>query len=239
MNVVHTGQRSLRLRDVWLGLFPIAALLISWLSSSTRNGLEVANVALVLAIITLIAGSVRSDVGIVTSLVAAGSLNYFHTTPVHSFNITDKSDLLMVALLLTLGFVVSAITAQRVRRSVRQIHSENVRRSKETILQLLEAGLSVDDAWNRIVATLAHEFALLDATLITDFPSNLPVIGSRTSRLSDSDELIIPESGAVAEFADPRIGSGLLLMPRRGLGPVTVSRSLVWAFLDQVERFTK
>jgi len=57
---------------------------------------------------------------------------------------------------------------------------------------------------------------------------------SRRPELSDGD-LLLPETGAVLKFNDPRIQSVLLVTPHPGLGSLSVSRRTMHAFADHIE----
>jgi hypothetical protein len=186
-------------------VFPVVAVLISWSTSSIRESIGVANVALVLAIVTTCAALLRWEAGILTSLVAASTLNFFHTQPIRSFRITSGADLFMISLLMIIGLGVSFLTASRVRSAVQQF---------------------APDASN--------DLSKVDVRILRESPSNLPVVSRRTG-FSDDDELLLPETGAVLKFNDPRIQSVLLLKPRHGMGALRVSRRTMSTFADHVE----
>ena len=185
--------------------FPVVAVLISWSTSSIRENIGVANVALVLAIVTTCAALLRWEAGILTSLVAASTLNFFHTQPIRSFRITSGADLFMISLLMMIGLGVSFLTASRVRRAVQQF---------------------APDASN--------DLSKVTVQILPESPGNLPVV-SRRPGFSDDDELLLPETGAVLKFNDPRIQSVLLLTPRQGMGALRVSRRTMSTFADHVE----
>ena len=103
--------------------FPVLALLVALSTSSVTDSMEVANAALLLAVVIVTAALVDSIAGLSTAVAGALALNYFHTEPVHSLRITSRSDVVAVILLAALGIVVSAATAFRVSERVRQYHS--------------------------------------------------------------------------------------------------------------------
>lgn len=186
-------------------LFPLIAALLSWGTSSIRENIGVANVALVLAIITTCAAILQWEAGILTSLVAASTLNFFHTQPIRSFRITSGADLLMITLLMLIGLGVSFFTASRVRKVVEQFSTDT-----------------------------SNDLLKVDIQLLPALPAHFPVI-SRRREFSDDDVLLLPEAGAVLTFNDPRINSVLLLVPRQGLGALHVSRRTMITFADHVE----
>ena len=200
-----TSKQFVALQRASIIVFPLVAVLISWSTSSIRENIGVANIALVLAILTTCAALLRWEAGILTSLVAASTLNFFHTQPIRSFRITSGADLLMISLLMMIGLGVSFLTASRVRSAVQQF---------------------APDASN--------DLSKINVQILTELPNNLPVV-SRRPGFSDDDELLLPEAGAVLKFNDPRIQSVLLLTPRQGLGALRVSRRTMSTFADHVE----
>lgn len=200
-----TSKQFAALERASIIFFPVVAVLISWSTSSIRENIGVANVALVLAIVTTCAALLRWEAGILTSLVAASTLNFFHTQPIRSFRITSGADLFMISLLMMIGLGVSFLTASRVRRAVQQF---------------------APDASN--------DLSKVTVQILPESPGNLPVV-SRRPGFSDDDELLLPETGAVLKFNDPRIQSVLLLTPRQGMGALRVSRRTMSTFADHVE----
>jgi len=200
----RTSKQFIILEKAAVILFPVIAVIISWSTASVRESIGVANVALVLAIVTTCAALLRWEAGILTSLFAASTLNFFHTEPVRSFRITSQADLVMITLLMLIGLGVSSITASRVRRVAQQFHSDD-----------------------------ASDLLKVNIQLLQDVSTELPVI-SRRPELSDGD-LLLPETGAVIKFNDPRIQSVLLVTPHPGLGSLSVSRRTMHAFADHIE----
>ena len=201
-----TNKQYVALERTSVVIFPLVAVLISWSTSSIRENVGVANVALVLAIITTCAAMLRWDAGILTSLVAASTLNFFHTQPIRSFRITSGTDLLMITLLMLIGLGVSFLTASKVRNAVQQFSPD-----------------------------ASNDLSKVDVRLLQEYPANFPIIGRRSGS-SDEDELLLPETGAILKFSDPRIQSVLLLTPRQGLGALRVSRRTMAIFAAHVER---
>jgi len=202
----RTSTQFIILEKSSLILFPVIAVLISWSTASVRESIGVANVALVLAIVTTCAALLRWDAGILTSLVAASTLNFFHTEPVRSFRITSQADLVMITLLMLIGLGVSFITASRVRRVAQQFHSDD-----------------------------ASDLLKVNVQLLQDVTADLPVISRRPGLTEDADDLLLPETGAVIRFNDPRIQSVLLVTPHPGIGSLSVSRRTMHAFADHIE----
>ena len=204
MDTAHKQSNSLKRAS--LVVFPATAVIVSWSTSSIRETIGVANVALVLAIATTWAALLSWEAGVLTSLVSASTLNFFHTKPVRSFRITSRADLVMIALLMLIGLGVSFLTASRVRRVVRQFDSDT-----------------------------SSDLSKIDVRLLQEATSQFPIISRRLTSLDSDDVLLLPEGGAVMKFEDPRIQSVLLLTPRLGLGALQVSRRTMTSFADHVE----
>lgn len=200
------SKQLISLERASIVLFPVIAVIISWSTSSIRENIGVANVALVLAIVTTCAALLRWEAGILTSLVAASTLNFFHTQPIRSFRITSSADLMMISLLMLIGLGVSFLTASRVRHAVQQFNPE-----------------------------ASSDLLKVNVQLLAEAPPQFPVINRRTTTMESEDVLLIPESGAIMRFKDPRIQSVLLLAPRPGLGALRVSRRTMTTFADHVE----
>ena len=220
-------------------VFPAVALFVSWSTSSVRADLGVANLALGLAVLTTVAALRSWPVGVVTSVVSALSLNYFHTEPVHSLRIGSASDVVMVSLLASIGISVSASTAIRLRRHLvaieRQVEGEQRRR----LVELLSSPIAAADAWHAAVDACDHAIRLIEVELTPRDAPTLPVI-ARPARnpLDDTDHhstFVLPESGALVDFVDPRLPHRLRLSPIPDAGSLTVDRRTVFRLVDDIE----
>jgi K+-sensing histidine kinase KdpD len=213
---------------------PIVSLIISAATSSVRESLGVANVALGLAVLVTVVGMIHWPAGLSTSIAAAAGLTYFHTEPVGSLRITSGADITMVVLLVSFGVGVSLWTAVRVRGEVRwRVHGHATRLSGE-MFELLSEGCSVREVWERSIASSGAELSSLIAHLEFDPNPELPLIAT-SSTSGRANDLVIPEGGAAAEFADPRIRCRIVLTPTAGSGPVVARRSTIVNFIRQVE----
>lgn len=227
-----------RLSPFSVVVFPLVALTFSWATSSVTESIGVANLALVLAIITVTAGFIRWDAGVVTSVVAATTLNFFHTEPVHSLRMTDSSDLLMISLLLIIGIGVSAVTASKVSKSVKIITAEVSTSQKSELINTLSSPIPFSRAWSAAMQAEAEELHHVDVSLVSEIHTGIPVISRRSPTIptSDSDDkFVLPASGAIMKFSDPRLTNAVLFQPRQDIGSVRVSRKVVTAFVQQLE----
>jgi K+-sensing histidine kinase KdpD len=217
---------------------PIGVFAVAWATASVRQDMGIANVALLLAAITIVAALINSLAGLLTSVVAAMSLNYFHTEPVHSLRVSGGSDLLAIGLLAGIGVMVSAVTAIRVRRTAVARRGEHADLAAADLHASLIVGGPVVDVWDVAVAAAAAQFGLVDVRLVPAGAGRLPVVSRKPWDPKDmgADHLmLLPEGGAVVQFRDPRHGQQLVLTPRSGMGAVYIDRRVALVFADQIE----
>lgn len=225
----------------WLPLLvgPVAVVVVAAVTQSVREDMGIANVALVLAMVTVAAALSSFWAGLATSVVAAGALNYFHTEPVHSLRITSGSDLLAVSLLAAMGVGVSVATALRVRRTVVGRHADGAAAAARRLEAMLGTARPAVELWHGAIDAGAAQLANVDARLAHGGTASLPVIARRRRGIDDDSgehlSVTLPEGGAIVQFLDPRRTGQLVLSPRAGLGAVSVERRTVFAFADHLE----
>lgn len=238
--VLHPNQSQSRLRTVaQILILPAAIAIVALCTSSVREQMGLVNVALALAILTTISAMIDWKSGIIASFTAGLTLNYFHTAPVHSFRITAPGDIWMISLLTALGLFTSLMTAIRVRKVLQQHLSEQTNDISHSLLTRLFENRPVAEVWHESVDSLCSELTLVDVRIDVTPDLPLPVIARhKTSdqQLSPQPVVVLPECGAVVEFSNPAIRSHLVLTPRAGMGSVSIPRSVVFAFVDQIEQ---
>ena len=219
---------------------PPAAILAAWLMSQGKSGdggLTQANVALVMAALTVLFALVDWLAGLTTSVAAALALNYYHTEPFHTLRVTDSRDVLSIVLLLVLGLTVSAATAFRVRRGVHDIRAADAGAAADELRSTLVKNNPAPLVWSAAIATTANDLGLVLARVERSAPADIPTIGrpAGSYQLLDAD-LVLPVYGAALrlERRHPE-GRWLVLTPRDGLGPLTLDRRAVMAFADTIE----
>src|SRR5262245_57467439 len=219
---------------------PPAAILAAWLMSLGNDGdsgMTQANVALVMAVITVLFALVDWLAGVTTSVTAALALNYYHAPPLHTLRVTDSRDVLSIVLLAVLGLTVSAATAFRVRRDVHHIRAGDAGAAADAMRSMLAHDNAAPQVWSAAIATPANDLGLVLARVTRTAPANIPTIGrpAGSYQLLDAD-LVLPVYGAALrlERRHPE-GRWLVLTPRDGLGPLTLDRRAVMAFADTVE----
>src|SRR5436853_2825620 len=114
------NQHRLEGTGIDIGLGGLAPIVAGAALVAVRGHVDPANVALVLGIIVVVAGSVGGRAaGAVAALTAAASYDFFHTKPYLSLLIPDADDVEMTVLLLVLG-LISGQLAWRTRVAARQ-----------------------------------------------------------------------------------------------------------------------
>ena len=187
-----------------------------------------ANVALVLAAVCLVVGSISRVAGIVTAIAAGLALDFFHTEPLHSLRIHDRDEMLTVALLVLLGGLVSAVTTVRLRRFAHQSGEASRSASRERLEQLLAEGGPAVEIWHAAVdAAAANGLALVDTRPIAGRGQAAP----RVARDAESAMFLLPETGATVHGTQ----ATLLLTPRDGIGAVDIDRVAAIAFVDDID----
>jgi hypothetical protein len=217
-------------------LAPVVALALSWSTSSVRDDVGVANVALLLAVITVWAALSNAVLGVVTAVLAAVSLNVFHAEPVHSLRIDTTADAISVTLLAVIGLSVSAVTALRVRRTAAARSAAVSSGARVDLRGMLGELRPAAELWAAACTAAGDGLDLVGARLVDAPPADLAVV-ARTAQRSpvEPDVVVVPEAGAVVQFRDPRSMGCLLVVPLQHMGAVGIDRRALFAFADQVE----
>lgn len=214
---------------------PLVVIGIAWASTGVRDTMEIANVALVSAVITVAVATLSWKAGVTTSIAAALSLNYFHTEPVHSLRITSQSDLVAVVLLASIGIAVSVATALRIRLFAREHSAITASEHRSLLATASAADRSVAVVWVEAVKAACAGMSLVDCRIEPAGASKLPLIARQRMHPDDPTTFVLPEGGAVVAFAEPRATAQLTITPRPGIGSVVLERRVVFAFADQLE----
>lgn len=218
---------------------PVIAALVAWGLSLTNDGgasgVTQANVGLAMAVVTVAFATIDWVAGVTTSIVAALTLNFFHTQPYHTLRITDRRDVYSVLLLGALGLAVSAVTAARVRRGVTQLRRLDARRAGEELEGRLAHDRSASEVWIDSISACGNDLTLVMARLEPSEPGALPRIGRFTDH-PDSQMVSLPAVGAALQLVHRNsVGRWLILTPSVGMGPLEIDRRALFAFADALE----
>jgi Domain of unknown function (DUF4118) len=207
---------------------------VAWATSTANSDMSIANVALALAFVCVAAALVRPLAGFVTSAVAALALNYFHTTPVHSLRMTESDEIFTVVLLVLLGSAVSIATTTKVRAKIATYRSDESLAASRELQALLAHGGSLPAVWLTAVQSVGAQAGSIDVSLLPAAPRDVPLVSRRVPSGvgSDGDTVVVPETGAALPLPNGR--GALLLRPHAGLGAITVGRTMLLLFGDQL-----
>jgi hypothetical protein len=224
---------------VALAIGPAVALASAGLLELVRDDFGVANVALVLSFVVVLASLAGRAAGIVTAIAAAAGYNFFHTKPYHSLRISSGRDIATVALLVLIGAVVSEMGAWRRRAqaaSERRLHGA---RALEVVAAQLAEHASAEDVWQSVHAALRETLALAECRYETGPDPSRPVlprsgalIGKAMRFTSTGFEL--PDTGvAIAvRYAGKTFGH-IVAVPRQGAGSQRETRQVAVALADE------
>ncbi len=232
---------------------PATAILVAWLCSlpqdNTNNGLTIANVALIMVVVTVGFAVLDSIAGVTTSIVGALALNFFHTVPYRTLRITDRRDVYSVVLLGSLGLAVSSISALRVRRGIRSVRQATAENQGRQLAEILASKQPAPQIWVAAISASSSDLALVTAQLVANQPHGMAVV---RRRFHDGDDpmfglpsdgaalhLVVPGAGkheaATASGNPPSEGRWLIVSPRSGLGGFEIDRRAILAFADTIE----
>jgi hypothetical protein len=139
----------------------VAAVAVAGLLVSVRDWLGASNVALILAIVVVAAAMFGGlAAGVLTSLVAALSFDYFHTQPFYDLRIDDRENIITAVLLLILGLAVGELAALRERsRREMALHARGASRL-EDVASAVAAGADLDEVWPIVRKALTEQLPL-------------------------------------------------------------------------------
>ena len=142
-------QPSIR-EDQWIGAAAgvVAAVAVAGLLGAARHHVGVTSGALTLAIVVVLAASVGGRIaGLVTSVVAALSFNFFMIAPYYTFRIDAGSDLVAVVLLAFIGVVVGVGAERRGMAGERAAEDIAAIDALSNIAGLVAEGRDRDTVW--------------------------------------------------------------------------------------------
>jgi K+-sensing histidine kinase KdpD len=236
---MNSPQTRSAFRQLSVVIGPTVACLVSGALSlpdrRSDSGFTLANIALVMAIVTVGFAIVDAWAGVTTSIAAALALNYFHTEPYRTLRINDRRDIYSVVLLGVLGLAVSGVTVVRVRRRLVAIRQGDAVNVGSDLSRLLNEDQPAVQIWSMAIRASANDLGLVQARLARQLPDGLRSI--RRSMAHDTDPtLLLPTLGAALELRSGHAeGRWLVLTPRLAYEPVVLDRRAVLAFADSLE----
>lgn len=224
---------------VALTIGPLVALLTAGLLELVRADVGVANVALVLSFVVVVASLAGRAAGIVTALVAAAGYNFFHTRPYHSLRINSGRDVGTVGLLVLIGFIVSEMSAWRRRAQAASARRLSGARALETVAAQLAGRADADEVWESVHDALIDTLALSECRYeagtqppVAVLPRSGALIGKAMRFTATGFEL--PNDGVAipVTYAGTTFGH-IVMVPRAGAGSERDIRQVAIALADE------
>lgn len=127
---------------------PCAAVGVAGALVAARDLLGVANVAIVMVIVVLMAAAVGGRwAGLLTAGVGALAFNFFHTQPFLSFAVAAREDLISVVLLALVGGVVGEAGHRAAELSRQHRRAAAIQQSFDVLLGSVARRASIEDVW--------------------------------------------------------------------------------------------
>lgn len=225
----------------WQGLLILPTLVaVAWIAAVVTSEVAVLDIALALGVLTVLAAVLDWRIGLAAAVTAALSLNFFHAEPQYSLAIRSAGDIVAVVILAVGGIIVSLVFRAVVRYELSSSRRLRAGEKRHDILGGLENPLPVRLVWIEVVDSVDEILEELDVRRAREGDRTLPVLSRRVhTEMADTSEIsswvIIPPSGALAAFRDPRFGPGVVLLPRGSKGNLSINRRTLNNFLDDLE----
>jgi K+-sensing histidine kinase KdpD len=218
-----------------LGALALAAVLVP-----ARNSVGEANIAVALVLVTVIAAALGGRAsGACTGVSAALSYNFFHTRPYLSLRVSDRQDLITVALLVVVGLVVGELSAMRRRSRVEVVTQASGAHHLETVAALVAAEASLDVVWPAVRDALASTLGLAACRLEPGHPDGARPLIERSGAIDTRvyhhapGGMELPVEGAdLPVVHQGRTLGYLVLSPRAGRGTSRDERRVAVALSD-------
>lgn len=164
---------------VLVGLPAITAILVT-LDGSLELTSDALVYVLFVALVALAGGRWPS---IVAALLSAGFLNYFFTTPAHTFAIAQRENLLALAVFVAVGALVSTVVSQTARSSAAVSRS---RAEAEALARVAGGLVGNEDAVAEMVAHLRSTFDFTGVSVLVPHAGEWVVATSAGSPVPQS-----------------------------------------------------
>ena len=222
-----------------LAIGPAVALGAAGLLERVRDSFGVANVALVLSCVVVLASLAGRTAGLATAVTAALAYNFFHTRPYYSLRISSGRDIATVGLLVLIGVIVGEMGAWRRRALAASTRRLNGSRALEAVAAQLASGTQPDDIWLAIRAALIEALGLTDCRYepgATPSVQAIPRSGSlfgEAMRLGRHGFELPADGAAIAVVYAGRTLGHIILVPRGDAGSQRDIRQVAVALADE------
>ena len=220
-----------------LGAMAVAAFLVPW-----RDRIGQTNVALLLVVVIVAAASIGGHTaGLVTSLVAALSFNFWFTPPYGTLRVADSQDIERIALLFVVGVIVGELTLvrERLREDIRE--RQQMIEGLVRLTELVAEGSDPAAVWGEVRTALCQGLSAEDVRF-EPFGTEAPPlpritvaspVPRRTIQRFRERGFELPPEGAevVVQYGGDVLGR-LVIVPERAVGVRILERQVAVAIAD-------
>jgi hypothetical protein len=220
-----------------LGTIAVAALLVPW-----RDRIGQTNVALLLVVVIVAAASIGGHTaGLVASVVAALSFNFWYTQPYATLRVADSQDIERIGLLFVVGVIVGELTLvrERLREDVRE--RQQMIEGLVRLTELVAQGADPMAVWGEVRTALCQGLAAEDVRFEpfgTEAPPlpritvAAPVPRRAIQRFRDRGFELPPEGAEVVVQYGGDVLGRLVIVPERAVGVRILERQVAVAIAD-------
>ena len=215
----------------------VAGLLVPW-----RDSIGQTNVALLLVVVIVAAASIGGHTaGLVASLVAALSFNFWHTQPYGTLRVADSQDVERIVLLFVVGVIVGELTLvrERLREDVRE--RQQLIDGLVRLTELVAQGAPRGTVWEEVRSALCEGLSAEDVRFEpfgTEAPPlpritvASPVPRRSIQRFRDRGFELPPEGAEVVVQYGGDVLGRLVVVPARAVGVRILERQVAVAIAD-------
>ena len=222
-----------------LAIGPAVALGAAGLLERVRDSFGVANVALVLSCVVVVAALAGRSAGLATAVTAALAYNFFHTRPYYSLRISSGRDIATVGLLVIIGVIVGEMGTWRRRALAASTRRLQGSRALEAVAAQLAAGTQPDEIWAAVRAAMIDALDLADCRFELGASPSVQLIPRSGSLFGESMRLgrhgfELPASGAaIAVVYAGRTLGHIVMVPAGSGGSQRDIRQVAVALADE------
>jgi K+-sensing histidine kinase KdpD len=219
------------------------AIAVAGLLVSIRDWLGASNVALVLVVVIVGAATFGGRLaGVLTSIAAALSFDYFHTQPYYNLRIDDREEIIAAVLLLAVGLIVGELaTLRAASRREAVVHAKGASHL-EVVASVVAAGADLDEVWPVVRQALVEQLDLAGCRFEPQPPTEFLTELDRTGKIASRELHWVPGGGFALPsegVAVPVVNGGqalgrLVLVPQPGVGTTKPQRRVAVALADQL-----
>ena len=220
---------------------PFLILLFGIISGQFESILHSADVALILMGWCTWVALAHPAAGVLTTLAAGLGFLLFHAESTKSVSIDSNDDYVTVALLVTIGVMVSFITMYRVKQAVVRLNESVTLNAMDDFLETALKDQPTIAFAQRAFEAVSAELAFIDVRLEKKTSLGIPTydlaVWNHHKAGSHPRVIDISPAGIAIKFENPRIWYELVFSSQRGFGTLPVRRFLLQGVANRMEEF--